>query len=150
MLNRLIKYGIGGLAGLTTLGGLLVIVFIVLRPEGEAWWIGTRSLVAAYVVAMGVLTGLHLRAAYPPGFRTHLLMFGAIGLLALGAAGAVWGFHRADVSGDLEAWAILINLCMAAQGAATIWHLWDTERSETPPAIQMSKTNAPLPGIDEG
>ena len=109
-----------------------------------------RLLVASYVVAMGVLTGLHLRTETPSAIQTDLLLLGAIGLLALGAAGAVWGFHMAEVTGDLEAWAILINLCMAAQGAATIWHLWDTERSETPPAIQMSKTNAPLPGIDEG
>ena len=130
MLNKLIKYGIAGLAGLTTLGALLVIVFIAIRPEGEAWWIIGRLLVAAYVVAMGVLTGLHLRTATPSVGRTPLLMLGAIGLLALGAAGAVWGFHMAEVTGDLEAWAIMINLFMAAQGAATIWHLWSAERPE--------------------
>ena len=130
MLNKLIKYGIAGLAGLTTLGALLVIVFIAIRPEGEAWWIIGRLLVAAYVVAMGVLTGLHLRTATPSVGRTPLLMLGAIGLLALGAAGAVSGFYMAEVTGDLEAWAIMINLFMAAQGAATIWHLWSTERLE--------------------
>ena len=37
MLNKLIKYGIAGLAGLTTLGALLVIAFIAIGPEGEAW-----------------------------------------------------------------------------------------------------------------
>jgi len=130
MLNKLIKYGIAGLAGLTTLGALLVIVFIAIRPEGEAWWIIGRLLVATYVVTMGVLTGLHLRTPTPSVGRTPLLMLGAIGLLALGAAGAVWGFHMAEVTGDLEAWAIMINLFMAAQGAATIWHLWSTERPE--------------------
>ena len=78
MLNKLIKYGIAGLAGLTTLGALLVIVFIAIRPEGEAWWIIGRLLVAAYVVAMGVLTGLHLRTATPSVGRTPLLMLGAI------------------------------------------------------------------------
>ena len=130
MLNKLIKYGIAGLAGLTTLGALLVIVFIAIRPEGEAWWIIGRLLVATYVVTMGVLTGLHLRTPTPSVGRTPLLMLGAIGLLALGAAGAVWGFHMAEVTGDLEAWAIMINLFMAAQGAATIWHLWSTERHE--------------------
>ncbi len=130
MLNKLIKYGIAGLAGLTTLGALLVIVFIAIRPEGEAWWIIGRLLVAAYVVTIGVLTGLHLRTPTPSVGRTPLLMLGAIGLLALGAAGAVWGFHMAEVTGDLEAWAIMINLFMAAQGAATIWHLWSTERPE--------------------
>ena len=34
-LNTLIKYAVVGLAGLTTLGALLVIVFIVMNPEGE-------------------------------------------------------------------------------------------------------------------
>ncbi len=104
MLNKLIKYGIAGLAGLTTLGALLVIVFIASRPEGEAWWIIARLLVAAYVVTVGVLTGLHLRRPTPSVGRTPLLMLGAIGLLALGAAGAVWGFHMAEVTGDLEAY----------------------------------------------
>ena len=150
MLNKLIKYGIVGLAGLTTLGALLVIVFIAIRPEGEAWWIGARLLVAAYVVTMGVLTGLHLQAATPSMRRTQLLMLGAIGLLALGAAGAVWGFHMAEVTGDLEAWAILINLFMAGQGAATIWHLWTNERPEMSVALHMRETRAPVPGIDEG
>ena len=127
MLNTLIKYGIVALAGLTTLGGLLVIAFIVIRPESEAWWIAARLLVAAYVVAMGVGTGLYLRAAHPSMAMTQLLLLGAIGLLALGAAGAVWGFHMAEVTGDLEAWAIMINMFMAAQGAGTIWHLWHTQ-----------------------
>jgi len=127
-LNTLVKYGIVALAGLTTLGALLVIAFIVMNPEGETWWIAARLLVAAYVVAMGVMTGLHLRAATPSALRVELLLLGAIGLLALGAAGAVWGFHMAEVTGDLEAWAIMINLFMAAQGAGTIWHLWHTGR----------------------
>lgn len=126
--NTLVKYGTVALAGLTTLGALLVIVFILINPEGEAWWIGARLLVAAYVVTMGILTGLHLRAATPSATRTELLLLGAIGLLALGAAGAVWGFHLAEVTGDLEAWAIMINLFMAAQGGGTIWHLWHTAR----------------------
>ena len=133
-LNTLIKYAIVGLAGLTTLGALLVIVFIVINPQGEVWWIAARLLVASYVVAMGVVTGLHLRTATPSAMRTELLLLGAIGLLALGAAGAVWGFHRAEVTGDLEAWAILINLFMAAQGGGTIWHLWHSER----PAVSVT------------
>ena len=80
-------------------------VFIVINPEGEAWWIAARLLAASYVVAMGVMTGLYLRAATPSAVKTELLLLGAIGLLALGAAGAVWGFHVAEVTGDLEAWA---------------------------------------------
>ncbi len=131
-LNTLIKYGIVGLAGLTTLGALLVIVFIIINPGDEAGWIAARLLVASYVVALGVMTGLHLRATAPSAMKTELLLLGAIGLLALGAAGAVWGFHMAEVTGDLEAWAIMINLFMATQGAGTIWHLWHTERPMVP------------------
>ncbi len=127
MLNRLIKYAIALLAGLTTLGALLVLVHLVIQPEGPAWWIGSRLGIAAFVVAVGVLTGLHLRAADRPALRTHLLLFGALGLLVFGAAGAVWGFHLANVTGDLEAWAITINLLMIGQGVLTVWRLW-TER----------------------
>ena len=129
-LNTLNKYAVVALAGLTTLGALLVIFFIVINPEGEGWWMAARLLVAAYVVTMGVMTGLHLRATHPSMGRIQGLLLGAIGLLALGAAGAVWGFHMAEVTGDLEAWAIMINVFMAAQGAGTIWHLWAHERPE--------------------
>ena len=134
MLARLLKLGLAGLAALTTLGAALVIVFILLQPEGSAWWIGGRLTVAAYVVAMGALTALYLRRAAPPMAVRHLLLLGGVGLTALGAAGAAWGFHRAEVTGDLEAWAILINLMMAGQGAATVWHLWTAAPPSVPAA----------------
>ncbi len=127
MLNTLIKYTIALLAGLTTLGALLVIVHIAIQPEGPAWWIGSRLGVAALVVAVGVLTGLYLRATEQPGARTALLLLGALGLLVFGAAGAVWTLHLAAVTGDLEAWAVMINLLMIGQGTLTVWRLW-TER----------------------
>ena len=133
-LNTLTKYAIVALAGLTTLGALLVIVFTVINPEGEAWWMAARLLVAAYIVAMGVITGLHLRAAAPSAMRTDVLLLGAIGLLALGTAGTVWGFHMAEVTGDLEAWAIMINMFTAAQGTGTIWHLWHAQH----PAVSVT------------
>ena len=127
MLNRLLKLGIGGLAALTTLGAALVIVFIVIQPvEGPAWFVAVRLGVAAFVVALGVLTARYLLAAAPSMAQRHTLLVGAIGLTAAGAAAAVWGFHLAETTGDLEAWAITINLMMAAQGAATILHLWHT------------------------
>ena len=132
MLTRLLRLGLAGLAVLTTLGAALVIVFILLQPEGSAWWIGGRLAVAAYVVAMGALTTVYLRRAAPPVALRHLLLLGGVGLTALGAAGAVWGLHLAEVTGDLEAWAILVNLMMAGQGAATIWHLWTAAPPSAP------------------
>ncbi len=125
--NTLIKYAVMALAGLTTLGAVLVIYFIVLSPEGEVWWMAARLAIAAYVVAMGVMTGLHLRTATPSPLRTELLLLGAIGLLALGAAGAVWGIHVAEVTDHFEGGPIMICLLMAAQGTGTIWHLWHAQ-----------------------
>lgn len=124
MPNTLLKYGIAGLAALTTLGALLVILFILIQPEGSAAWTGARLLVAVYVVTMGALTALYLRAGADPPVCPTWLLLGAVGLVGLGSAGAVWGVHLAEVTGDLEAWAITINLLMAAQGGVTIWHLW--------------------------
>lgn len=127
MLNRLLKLGIGGLAALTTLGAALVLVFIVIQPvEGPAWFTGVRFAVAAFVVVLGGLTARYLFGAAPTPAQRHALLVGAIGLTAAGAAAAVWGVHLAETTGDLEAWAILISLMMAVQGAATILHLWHT------------------------
>ena len=133
-LNTLNKYAVMALAGLTTLGALLVIFFIVTNPEGEVWWMAARLLIAAYVVTMGVMTGLHLHASTPSAMRTELLLLGAIGLLAMGAAGAVWGYHVAEVTGHFEGGPVMINLLMAAQGAGTIWHLWQAQR----PAVSVT------------
>ena len=126
-LNTLIKYAIAALAGLTTLGALLVIYFTVINPEGEVWWMTARLLIAAYVIAMGVMTGLYLRAADPTTMRTELLLLGAIGLLAMGVAGAVWGYHITEVTGHFEGGPMMITLLMAVQGAGTIWHLWHAQ-----------------------
>ena len=131
MLNRLLKLGIGGLAALTTLGAALVIVFIVIQPaEGPAWFVVARLGVAAFVVALGGLTARYLFSTAASMAQRHALLVGAIGLTAAGAAAFVWGLHLAETTGDLEAWALLISLMMAAQGAATILHLW---RTSVPP-----------------
>lgn len=55
---------------------------------------------------------------------------GAIALLVFGAAGVVWTIHLAQVSGDFERWAVLINLAMIG---LTILHLW-SERPEASPS----------------
>ena len=133
-LNTLIKYAIVALAGLTALGALLVIYFIVINPAGEAWWMAARLLIAAYVIAMGVMTGLHLRAEHPSAMQTELFLLGAIGLLAMGVAGAVWGYHIAEVTGHFEGGPMMINLLMAAQGAGIIWHLWHAQN----PAVSVT------------
>lgn len=135
MPNTLLKYGIAGLAALTTGGALLVILFILIQPQGSAAWIGARLGVAAYVVTMGVLTALYLRAESVPPLHAEWLLLGALGLVGLGAAGAVWGVHLAEVTGDLEAWAITINLLMVAQGAATVWHLWRRSAALARPSV---------------
>jgi len=44
-----------------------------------------------------------------------------------------FGFiHLAQVSGDFERWAVLINVAMIGQGALTILHLWSGRHEATP------------------
>ena len=122
-MQLLIKCGTLLLASLTTLGSLLVIFFIATDPPDAApGWIVVRLLAAAFVVAMGVFTAMHMHGGMER--RSLALLLGAIGLLALGSSGAVFGYHSAVVTGDLEAWAIMINLLVAAQGAGAILYLW--------------------------
>jgi hypothetical protein len=49
------------------------------------------------------------------------MVVAAIWLLVSGAAAAVWTIHLASTTGDLEAWAVLANLMVAAQGALLAW-----------------------------
>jgi hypothetical protein len=53
--------------------------------------------------------------------RAEVMVVAAIWLLVSGAAAAVWTIHLASTTGDLEAWAVLANLMVAAQGALLAW-----------------------------
>jgi len=61
-----------------------------------------------------------------------LLLSCAMALLVFGAAGVVWTIHLAQVSGDFERWAVLMNLAMVGQGALTILHLWSGKHEASP------------------
>lgn len=108
------------LAGVTTLGALGVIFFLAKSPEGGVLWVVGRLAAALFVLTMGIATAARVRTGGPK--IRAIVVLGAIMLVALGSAGAVFGVYMAETTGDLEAWAILLNLCLAAQGAALI--LW--------------------------
>ena len=55
------------------------------------------------------------------GHGAEVMAVAAIWLLVSGAAAAVWTIHLASSTGDLEAWAVLANLMVAAQGALLAW-----------------------------
>ncbi len=121
-IHTLVKTAAIMLAGVTTLGALGTIFFIAKSPEGGVLWVGGRLAAALFVLAMGMATAAMVRTA---GARIReIVVLGAIMLVALGSAGTVFGFYMAETTGDLEAWAILLNLCIAAQGTALILWMW--------------------------
>lgn len=62
-IHALVKTAAITLAGVTTLGALGVIFFIVRSPEGGVLWVGGRLLAALFVLAMGMATAVMARAA---------------------------------------------------------------------------------------
>lgn len=121
-IQTLAKIAVIAFAGVTTLGALGTIFFIAKSPEGGVLWVVGRLAAALFVLAMGIATAAMMRTA--GGKIREIVVLGAIMLVALGSAGAVFGFYMAETTGDLEVWAILLNLCIAAQGTTLILWMW--------------------------
>jgi hypothetical protein len=111
-------------AAFTTLSALLVGIHSLLVDEGSIAWIASKTAISAAIVAVGILTWRHGHTQVARNTIEQLLLVGAMGLLLFGAAGIVWTFHLAEVTGDFEAWVVFVNLAMISQGVLTIWHLW--------------------------
>jgi len=118
------------LAALTSLGALLVAVHsLFLDPEGGPLWMAVKVGQSLAVIAAGALIVRHRVA---PGRTTAaLLLAGAVWLQVSGGAGFAWTLHLAEVTGDLEAWGLVLTLALAAQGALVTGSLW---RERTRPA----------------
>jgi len=116
------------LAVFTTLSGILVGVHSLLVPEGSLLWIAVKLAACVAVVVTGAMTWVYVRRRPSRLTAASLLLLGAMGIMVLGAAGAVWTIHLAEVTGDFEAWGMVINLVMIIQGALTTWHLWGDAR----------------------
>jgi hypothetical protein len=97
---------------------------LFIDTEGSLAWTISKVASAAIVVGIGVITWRYWRANALRHVNAKWLWLGAIWLVALAAASATWTVHLAQVTGDLEAWVILINLVMIGQAALTFWQLW--------------------------
>ncbi|MGH2593115.1 MAG: hypothetical protein ACRDGG_06350 [Anaerolineae bacterium] len=116
------------LAAFTTLSGILVGAHSILVPEGSRLWIAVKLAACAALVATGTMTWFYVRLQPARLTVAWPLLLGAMGIMVLGAAGSVWTVHLAEVTGDFEAWGLVINLVMIIQGALTTWHLWSVAR----------------------
>lgn len=91
--------------------------------EGPLLWTLSYTLVCFLIILVGLLTGMYFLTREHARIKNWLILFGAMLLLVMGAAGAVWGVHMAEITGDLEAWAIMTNLILIGQGTVTILSL---------------------------
>jgi len=119
-------------ATFTILSALLVGIHSLLVDEGSPSWITTKVVISASIVGIGILTWRHAHTRVSRNVIEQLLLVGAMSLLLFGAAGIVWTFYLAEVTGDFEAWVVFVNLAMISQGVLTIWHLWSEGHKISP------------------
>jgi hypothetical protein len=107
------------LAAVTTFVAAVVVVHSLAFDDGSATVETVKVGQSVLIIAAGILT---LRS-WSKGRvrRAEMMVVAAIWLMVSGAAAAVWTIHLASTTGDLEAWAVLANLMVAAQGALLAW-----------------------------
>ena len=111
-------------AAFTSLSATLIGVHSFIDTEASLLWMICKIAGSIAVVGVGILTWQNWRKHEAGHFATELWLLGAMGLLVLAGASVAWTIHLAQVTGDFEAWVVMINLVMVGQGALTIWHLW--------------------------
>ena len=103
-------------AAVTLVGALLTAAFMVTNGD----WHAARLIVALYVIGMALWTGKYLLR----GGSAHAMLAGSLLLCVAGAIGATFGVMQELISGDLEAWAVMLCVIMTAQGVGTVIYLW--------------------------
>lgn len=96
------------------LAGLLI-TFLLSSADfrvSATLWSALRIFVALSVIIIGVLTWINAIGSIHPGFLALSSLF----LVALGPATAVWTFHRAQLTGDMEYYMILYGGSLFMQG----------------------------------
>lgn len=113
--RSLLARAVGALAILTTLFAVLMAVFGMSRSTGAMGWFSFDIVVAALVIAQGVVTLLFLRSGRVP----RATLVGALGFLSLGFV--VLGDQLGQLSHgpDPEGWLAFLGLVLVAQGAST-------------------------------
>lgn len=129
--SAVLKYPLLALAGLTSLGAALIIVFSLVPPErtesDPLFWT-VRVLFAAAVLVFGLLTGMHFVRGKSGAALEWTLLLGSIALVAAGGFGTAWSLHMGEVTGDYEYYTTLINMMLVAEGALMILRLWEARR----------------------
>ena len=103
------------------LAGLLI-TFLVTSIDfrlSAAAWSAIRILVALSVIVIGLLTWISAVRPIHPGLVATSSLF----LVTTGAATIVWTFHRAQLTGDMEAYMILYGASLFVQGFTLLFSL---------------------------
>ena len=112
------RLGLALLAVFNGLAALFVAGHTLLVREGLPLWNAIKIAACAFVVAVGALT---LGGAAGRSREWAIAgRIGAAGLCALGTAGALWTVRLGRTTGDLEMWAVVLNLLVTGQGLATL------------------------------
>lgn len=101
------------------LAGLLV-AFLMTSADlrtSLTLWSTLRIMIAASVIAIGILTWIHAVGAIHPG----LLALGSLFLVALGPSAVVWTFHRAQMTGDVKYYMFLYGVSLFLQGVSLLF-----------------------------
>lgn len=108
------------LALVNSLAAGLILAF-TLSPielhQAPAWWSLTKITAASAVALVGVITWLGGARQTNAGLMALCSLF----LVALGAATAVWTFHLALVTGDLEFYMTVYGGSLIMQGMASLF-----------------------------
>ncbi len=104
------------------LAGLIIASNLSAMEAGQArvWWLVTKTLMAACVILIGVITWLGSAHSANLGRMALCSLF----LVALGTATVVWALHLALTSGDLEFYMVVYGGyggSLAVQGLASMF-----------------------------
>ena len=100
------------------LAGILLLIDLTGNEihQVEYLWMLTKSLAAAGVILIGILSWLAAMRAINPG----VMALGSMFLVILGTATMVWTLHIALVTGDMEYHMIVYGGSLMMQGMASL------------------------------
>ncbi len=109
------------------LAGLIIAASLstVESRQAQFWWLAIKIVASACVILVGLITWMG--SIHDP--NPSLIALCSLFLVALGAATAVWTFHLALVSGDLEFHMIIYGGSLAVQGMASMFGFAGDSRS---------------------
>ena len=83
----------------------------------ESWWLLTKLLAGMSVIAIGILTWMGIIGLVKPS----ILALASIYLVAIGASTAVWTFHLAQMTSDMEYYMIVYGASLFVQGTTLLF-----------------------------